>query len=177
MPESKKDKTRKEKVNNYKTNRKKMNEQAKVQVEMGQNQANQLPPVREIPTWGSKDQLDLNGLEFEYAYNAVAQLAEHVNTVFGALQSVMQNNLSNGKIKLHFEKLENGEYVKMTPEEEAPHQANFQTMVEKYKATLSKIDSEKENPASNDGTVPAESLIEVVQNGIVDAAGQPISSN
>jgi len=177
MPESKKDKSRKTNVDNFKTNKKRMNKEinetiAQMQQEQTQEQTqNTLPPIREIPTWGSKDSLDLNGLEFEYAYNAVTELAAKVNTVFGALQSVMQNNLASGKIKLNFEKLENGEYVKMTPEEEAPHQVNFAEMVEKYKASLSEIEQKKADAAKQ------EPIIQTVDTGFVDAAGQPISSN
>lgn len=174
MPESKKDKTRKDNVVKFKTEQKKMNEQvneAVAQIQATQNAQgapNQLPPVREVPTWNSKDHLDLNGLEFEFAYNAIAQMVEQVNAAFQAMQSIMQNNLANGKVKLNFEKLEGTEYVKMTEEEAAPHEANFQNMVAKYKESLAQIEQQKAEAAT---TPTAE------DSGIVDAAGQPVSSN
>jgi hypothetical protein len=191
MAVSKQDKTRKQKLNNFKNKQKRMNEQQTNTA--GQQIPNQqLPEVREVPFWSSNDDLTIKGIEYETMYNGIMQMTEILQGVFGAAQSVMQRNLLEDRIKVRFEKLsettlEDGttvpDYIPMTEEEQRPHLENFNSLVAKVKqdrdaAMKSALDSAQEHIQSLNEIVNVDGEpIRLADKGIVDAAGQPISSN
>jgi hypothetical protein len=157
-----------------------------------QNANPQMPEVREQPYWSSNDDLTIKGIEYETIYNGIMQMTEILQGVFGATQSVLQRNLLDDIIKVRFEKLsettlEDGskvpDYVPMTEEEQKPHLDNFYELVNKVR----KDRESAMNSALSSAQEHIQSLNEIVnvdgeparaaEKGIVDAAGQPVSSN
>jgi hypothetical protein len=121
MPKTKRDASRKDKVNNYK-------KQHKKELIMSQVQ-NNLPETREVPTWNPNELIEVTGTEFEMIYNGITQL----QSIFTSAQSIMSRNLLNGRIRMNFEKLVNTEngpiYVPMTEEEQAPRREEYQKLI------------------------------------------------
>lgn len=127
MAKSKVDKSRQEKVKQFKNKQKKMSEQA-----TNQNpNIPQLPPVRSFPTWGPDAEIKVNGRIWEVINNGLSAIQEAQQ----AAQSVLTENILNGTMKMDFEKLnpETLEYVPMTDEEKEPHMKEFEKAVEMIK--------------------------------------------
>lgn len=131
MPKTKTNKSRKDKVNNYK-------KQHKKELIMSQVQ-NNLPEVREVPTWNPTEKIEVTGVEFEMIYNGVTQL----QSIFAAAQSIMSRNLLNGKIRMNFEKLVDGQYVPMTEEEQAPKREEYQKLINSILSQQAKAETEQ----------------------------------
>jgi hypothetical protein len=135
MATSRNRKEHSEKLETFKSKKKQqMSEQtnqANVNVQQPQQQnPNALPPVREVPTWKSDEQLVITGLEFEYIYNFITSVGQS----YAAAQSVMNRALLSDKVVMEFDKLvvhENGtqEYVRMSNEESLPHKEEFAKLV------------------------------------------------
>jgi hypothetical protein len=185
MPKSKVDKTRKNKLEQFKQNQKRMKEQAKQNQEMNQ----QIPEVREQPYWSSNDDLIVKGAEFESLYNGINNMMQFMQPVFGAAQSIMQRNIINGTIKVRFEKLqmekapdgsEYPTYVPMSDEEQAPHIDNFNKLVESVKNNQLKVEQLSDENVPSINEIVNENGISETQaknTAIVDAIGNPISTN
>jgi hypothetical protein len=140
MPKSKVDKSRKDKLNNYK-------KQHKKSLIMQENQLN-LPEVREVPTWAADQKIEVTGKEFELLYNFVTSVGD----AHAAAQSIMSRNILNGNIQMSFEKLvktDNGDvsYEKMSPEESAPKQAEYQKLIDSILAQQVRQDAEETFPS------------------------------
>lgn len=184
MPKSKRTQESKQRLQKFKNNNKTSMEN-QMNMQMGQA-PNELPAVREVPTWQGNDKIEVMGIEFETMYNGVNEMGMIMQRVFGAAQSIMQRNLLNGTIKVRFEKLVDKtspdgtayqDYEMMTPEEEAPHQENFAKMVEGILEARQKASQPLPEAPRLDAIV-SESGLPVGENpAIVDALGQPISSN
>lgn len=86
----KKNKDRKENLNNYKQKIKKMAE--------SKEQELSIPNIQQVPTWGSQETIGLTGLEWENIYNLVNF---HKQAVVAA-ESVMQRNIQEGKIVMKY---------------------------------------------------------------------------
>lgn len=162
MAKSKTDPTRKAKVVKFKENQKKQN--------MSQQTA-QPDPIRQVPQWKSTDTITLNGLEFEAIYNFI----NGVQGAYGAMQSVMQRNIVDGTIKIGFEKLndEKTAYVPMTDEEQAPHKAQFDEMLNKLKAQAAgmvKREDEHLEPESQEGLPHIDAIVDVEGNPVTSQA-------
>ena len=125
MPTSRKNKERTKQVNNYKTKHKKMNQ------EQQQNVGQEMPPVRNVPTWGQNAKIEVTGFEWEAIQNGLS----HIQLAQQAAQSIMSRNIVNGVIKMDFEKLNptTSQYEAMTPEEKAPYAAEFEEMINSFK--------------------------------------------
>lgn len=180
MPKSKRTKESKERLQNFKNSKKIMNTNPTQAAEMAADM-NQLPPVREVPTWRGNDDIAVKGIEFETIYNGVNEINMIMQRVFGAAQSIMQRNLLNGTIGVKFEKLVDKsapdgttyqDYELMTDEEAQPHQENFQNMVKSI------LEARTKQEAPRLDAIVSESGMPVGETpAIVDAIGQPISSN
>lgn len=131
MPQSRKNKTRKTKLENFKNKQKMSNQQ---QPEMN------LPPIRQVPIWPNNAKIEVTGYEWEAIQNALAYLQMAVQ----ASNSVMSRNIFNGVIKMDFEKLnpETLQYVEMTEQEKEPHQKEFQEMLANIKIAAEKAKQE-----------------------------------
>lgn len=88
MPQSRRDKSRKNKVTNYKNQKKKS---------MSQNP--EMKPFRQIPTWDSKDSFEIQGSELEALYNYFNIVAP----AFTSIQQVFSRGIQSGKIKIGYE--------------------------------------------------------------------------
>lgn len=150
MAKSKTNKLRKDKVNNYK-------KQHKKELIMSQVQ-NNLPEVREVPTWNPNEKIEVTGVEFEMIYNGVTQL----QSIFAAAQSIMSRNLLNGKIRMNFEKLVDGNYVPMSEEEQAPRREEYQKLIN---SILSQQANAEAAQQPVDESMPEE-LTPVDENGV-----------
>lgn len=123
---SRKNPKRKEKLSNYKQKNKKVKQMS---TQQPQSQGFGLPEIRQSPVWNSNDMLEISGEEWNTIFNYI----ESGNQALYAANAVMSRNIVNGKVKLKFDKLnkdKNG-YDEMTPEEEAPYQAEVQAAIEK----------------------------------------------
>lgn len=134
MPQSRKNKERKQKQQNYKNKQKMMNDKQREQM------AQTLPPVRQIPVWSSDADIAMKGFEFEALQNSIVQL----QVAQQSIQSIMSRNLVEGNIKMDFEKLnpQTLEYEPMTDEEKKPHQDDFAKAVENVKQAAEKMKQE-----------------------------------
>lgn len=103
----------------------------------------QLPEVRQIPIWSSNETIEMNGLEFQAIYEAMATIQQTAMV----LQNIVTRNIMNEKIRLDFEKLDpqTNTYVEMTQEEKAPH-------AEQVRLILNEL-REKANPAKEEAKV------------------------
>lgn len=159
MPKSKNRKEHKTKVQKFK-NKNTMSQQ---------NQQVGPEPIRQVPVWKSQDPIEMNGLEFEAIYNFI----NSVQGAYAAVQSIMNKNIISGKVQLNFEKLNETktDYVPMSEEEQAPHKAEFQKVLDAAKAQAASMVKRQDyhlEPDSQEG-VPH-------LDGLVDANGQPVSS-
>jgi hypothetical protein len=181
MAKSRSDPERKQKLETFKKQQKLKNKNKfyimnENQENMNQGQTEQqLPPVREIPHWSSKEMLLLQGAEYEIIYNAIAQAQQAINAAFGVASAIMQNNVADGKIKMGFQKLnaEGTDYEDMTAEEQKPHIENFEKLLDEFRNAKARMAEEKAKPAADNAV---EGLIEPVTTQFVDASGAPISS-
>lgn len=123
MPESKKNKNRKQQLVKFKQKTKKMNQK--------DTQIPQLPPVQSVPNWAPDAEIVVTGIEWETIQNGLIA----VQGAQQAAQAVMSRNIINGVIKMDFEKLnpQTLTYEPMTDEEKAPYLENFAKAVEKVK--------------------------------------------
>lgn len=124
MSKSRKNPGREDKLKEYKNKNKKNKKMSDLQ----SNQPMGMPEVRQSPIWKSDEMLEISGAEWESIFNFI----ENSSAAFMAANAVMSRNIVNGKIKLKFDKLnkETFTYEDMTPEEEAPYQAEFQKAIE-----------------------------------------------
>lgn len=137
MSKAKTDPNRKGKLENFKQSQK-----SKTQSMSEVNQP-QLPEVRQIPVWSSKETIEMNGVEFQAIYEAMATIQQTAMV----LQNIVTRNIMNEKIRLDFEKLDpsTNSYVQMTEEEKAPH-------AEQVRLILNEL-REKANPAKEEAKV------------------------
>lgn len=171
MPKSKVDKSRKQKVQDYKQVKqieKQIAKSMSIEKQAPQQQTEGLPAVRHVPFWSSKEQLEVLGIEFEAMNNFIVQAQ---NAIY-ATNSVMNRNILNGKVKVRFEKLdESGQnYVPMTADEEVPYQKDFQDMVNAVR------ERESGSNQSADPTPESPTASETLVVSLVSAEGEPISS-
>lgn len=147
MPTSRNNKTHKERINN----RKQKIEQIKQS--MSQQQAQQLPEVRNIPTWDPNANIIVKGYEWEAIFNALTTL----QTAAQAASSVMSQNLLSGVIKMDFQKLDPAtlQYVEMEQAEKEQYNKNFEEAVKKVKEQ-----QEKEQQAATKTEPETESTID-----------------
>jgi hypothetical protein len=137
MATSRNRKDHKAKVIKYKNQKlKTMSEQTQPQV------PSTLPEVRERPTWQGNEILEISGVELEYIYNSIAGISNAV----AALNSVLNNNMIKGKVKMSFDKLSrdaagNPSYHPMTPEESAPYEADFNKVLTAARKAAEQITS------------------------------------
>jgi hypothetical protein len=89
MPTSKKDKSRKDKLTNFKKNQKK-------QV---MSNAPDMKPFRQVPNWQSTETFEIQGSELEALYNYFNIVAP----AFTAIQQVFARGIQGGKIKVGYE--------------------------------------------------------------------------
>lgn len=87
MAQSRRDKTRKQKLLNYKQKSKKM---AKLP---------ETKPFTQIPVWDSNATFEINGAELEAIYNFTNIFAP----VFGAVQQIFGRGVQSGKIKIQYQ--------------------------------------------------------------------------
>lgn len=137
MPQSRKNKDRKQKLNKYKTNHKMSSN----------NLANGMPPVRNVPTWKHTDNIVVTGYEWEAIQNSLA----HLQLAQQAAQSVMSRNIVNGTIQMDFEKLnpQTLQYEPMTDAEKQPHREDFAKMLEAFKNPAVTQAIQPETPEAN----------------------------
>lgn len=89
MPQSRKDKSRKQKLLKYK-NSKKMNDNA--------NTAQMNPNFQPVPNWKSTDKFEINGAELEALYG----FFNIFSPALTAVQQVFGRGLQQGKIKIEY---------------------------------------------------------------------------
>lgn len=148
MPKSKTDKKRKDKVKSFKKSMSNNKEEVG-QVPTGEEQQG-LPEVQEVPTWDPRANLDIMGKEFEMIYNGINELSnlfsQGMVAIYGAAQSIMQNNVASGKIDVKFHKLVEVEgkqdYVPMNEEESKPYEKELEEFKTKLLAAKTKIEAE-----------------------------------
>lgn len=128
MSKAKTDPNRKGKLENFKQSQK-----SKTQSMSEVNQP-QLPEVRQIPIWSSKETIEMNGLEFQAIYEAMATIQQTAMV----LQNIVTRNIMNEKIRLDFEKLDpqTNSYVQMTEEEKAPHAEQVRLILNELRAKM-----------------------------------------
>lgn len=188
MPKSKTDKSRKDKLNNYKQT-KKMNKTENQAAVPQQANPNQLSPVREVPVWKSTDTIEMKGIEFETLYNGVNEMNYLMQGMFAACQAILQRNLVNGTIGVNFEKLVDKtnpegqayqDYEMMSEEEAAPHRTNFNELLEgirgKVAEAMANAQISQEGVPSIHDIVDADGNVPGVTPKIVDPSGRPVES-
>lgn len=158
MPKSRKNKERKENLQQYKNKRKQMNQEL----------AQKLPPVRSIPTWPQDAKIEVSGFEWEAIQNAIVQM----QMAQQAAQSIMSRNILNGAITMDFEKLnpQTLEYEPMSPDEKQKHIEEYNGMLAKFKESLAKRDAGVQSePEQSAELAPAKPVI-------LDANAEPIQA-
>ena len=137
MSKAKTDPKRKGKLENFKQSQK-----SKTQ-SMSEQTTPQLPELRQVPIWSAKETIEMNGVEFQAIYEAIATIQQTAMV----LQNIVTRNIMNEKIRLDFEKLDpqTNSYVQMTEEEKAPH-------AEQVRLILNTL-REKANPAKEEAKV------------------------
>lgn len=88
MPKSKTDKSRKQKVNQFKQSKK-----------MSNKPIQELRPFRQVPTWNSTDTFEVQGNELESIYNFFNIFAP----AFTAVNGIFARGLKSGKITMDYE--------------------------------------------------------------------------
>lgn len=128
MSKAKTDPKRKGKLETFKQSQK-----SKTQSMSEVNQP-QLPEVRQIPVWSSNETIEMNGVEFQAIYEAMATIQQAAMV----LQNIVTKNIMNEKIKLDFEKLDpvTNTYVQMTDEEKAPHAEQVRLILNELRAKM-----------------------------------------
>lgn len=123
-------KDHKEKLNKYKNNLKNMSKQ-----QTTKPNAQQYPPIRNVPTWDKDANIVIKGYEWEIIYNGIASM----QMLLQAASSVMSRNITDGVIDMDFEKLDPATltYVEMSPEEKAPYLEDFNKMVQQMRNPVS----------------------------------------
>lgn len=134
----KKNKARKQNLINYKN---------KVKRKMSEQTQN-IPNIRQYPTWSSQESIEVTGLEWEQIYNVLNIFRQAI--VAG--ESVMQRNLEKGKIQM--------KYVDEAGQEVSPEQ------VAEYTKQLQEFFAKRAADEKSDTVVPT----------ILDAAGSPVTS-
>lgn len=182
MSKSRKNPGREKNLQDFK-NRKKTEQKIKKQIntimEERQGSQNGMPEIRQSPVWNSDEIIEVSGHEWEAIFNFI----ESSSSAFMAANSVMSRNIINNKIRLKFEKLnkETLMYEDMTPEEEAPYQAEFQKAV---KSAIEASKASKENSLIvTPDQIEAEDMIDMELpsqeglprlDGLVDKDGNPV---
>lgn len=157
MAKSKVDKSRKEKVVNFKNKQKQMSEQTNT----NQNpNVPQLPPVRSFPVWAPDAEIKVNGRVWEAINNGLSA----IQTAQQASQAILTENLLNGTMQMEFEKLDPNtlQYVEMTEEEKKPHRDEFNKAVEMIRKTQ-QVQAEPQTESVSDiksEPIPVEKLEE-----------------
>lgn len=87
-----------------------------------------VPEVRQVPVWNASETIEMNGLEFQAIYEALASMQQAAMV----MQTIISKNIMNEKIRLDFEKYdpETNSYVQMTDEEKAPHAEQVKVILE-----------------------------------------------
>lgn len=142
MPKSKVDKSRKDKLNNYKNKNKK---------EFVMQQNVNLPQEREVPTWSADERMEVTGKEFELIYNFLTSIGD----AYAAANSIMSRNILNGKVRINFERLGPNGYEPIPEEEQAPKREEYQKLVNSILAQQNSVQD----------SMPEE-LIPVDDNGV-----------
>lgn len=159
MPQSKNNKTHKERLSKFKNKKQTMSN------EQQQNLPPQIPANRSIPVWDPQTDIIVKGFEWEAIYNFIgsAQVAGQ------AAQAVMSRNMVAGNISMDFEKLNPAtmQYEKMTAEEKAPMAEQFAEAV----ATARKLQAEQLAEQAKDTPIDGDT-----RNQIVTPSGE-VASN
>lgn len=116
---------------------------------MENNQELKAPPVADFmqqPFWASDDKVVIKGKDFEVLYNFVSSFGPAVD----AARKVMQENISNGVIKMRYVR-EDGSEVPATEVE--AYQKNFQDYVNKMREAAKAATNGQETPVANPLTV------------------------
>ena len=119
----KKNKERKEQLNNFKT---------KIKKQMAEDQTMQeLEGLRSYPIWKSQEKIEVSGLEWQSIYNVLNIFREGLV----AAESVMQRNMEQGKITMKYVDANDKE---VSSEKVAEYTKQMQALFEKRQAEQAK---------------------------------------
>lgn len=155
MPKSRKDKTRTENVERFKEAH---------TPKQGQPSLLQDPSIRQYPVWSGQETIEMYGAEWEQIFNFI----NGVQSAYMAVNSVMNRNVLNGKIKMKFDRVNpDGTSTPLTAEEEKPYQDEFAKILAQAKQIAEHAVKQAQQPEP-----PSQEGLQNL-NDIVDANGKP----
>lgn len=161
MPKSKNRTNHKEKLNQFKTKQRIMNQQT--------GQAPTMPEIRNVPVWDPQATIEVKGFEWEAIQNGLTG----VQMGLQAAQSIMSRNILNGTITMDFEKLNAAtmQYELLSDEDAKPHVEQFKAQVEAFKTAQTATPV-----APTEVVTDSTPMVEAVPAKIVDINGSTIES-